>query len=119
MASVVQGRASIRWRGQPTGDFAVVADPDPGLLAPDKRPPGTSEGGTEDGTVLGEGFGAGGVWGGAEFAMDFLLVDVRRELVQQDVGFVQFEDLVGGQQRGQAFLPVVVAAFDFAFGLGA
>jgi hypothetical protein len=46
-------------------------------------------------------------------------VDVRRELVQQDVGFVQFEDLVGGQQRGQAFLPVVVAAFDFAFGLGA
>jgi hypothetical protein len=38
--------------------------------------------------------------------------------LEQGIGATQFEDLVGGQERGQAFLPVVVAAFDLAFGLG-
>ena len=41
-----------------------------------------------------------------------------QELVQEAVGAFQFEDAVGGQQWGEAFLPVVVPAFDFAFGLG-
>jgi hypothetical protein len=53
----------------------------------------------------------------AEFAVDFVLVGVGDELVEQWVGPDQFDDLVGGQERNQAFLPVVVAAFDFAFGL--
>ena len=30
------------------GDFAVVADPDAGWLAPDKRPPRTSRGGAKE-----------------------------------------------------------------------
>ena len=34
------------------------------------------------------------------------------------VGTGQIADLVGGQEGDQAFLPVVVPAFDFAFGLG-
>ena len=33
------------------------------------------------------------------------------------VGPDQFNDVVGGQERHETFLPVVVAAFDFAFGL--
>lgn len=33
------------------------------------------------------------------------------------VGSFEFEDVIGGQQWREAFLPVVVAAFDFAFGL--
>ena len=47
-----------------------------------------------------------------------MLVGVGKQLVEQVVGAAEFEDLVGGQEWGQAFLPVVVAAFDFAFGLG-
>jgi len=54
----------------------------------------------------------------AEFAVDFVLVGVRHELVEQLVGPDQFNDLVSGQERDQSFLPVVVTAFDFAFGLG-
>ena len=50
--------------------------------------------------------------------MDFVLVGVGQELVEQAVGPFEFEDVVGGQERREAFLPVVVAAFDFAFGLG-
>ena len=66
-------------------------------------------------------FGAGllpsGGWGGAEFAMDFMLVDVGQELVEQAVSAFEFQDAVRRQEGRQAFLPVVVAAFDFALGL--
>ena len=47
-----------------------------------------------------------------------MLVGMRQQLVQEVVGGFEFEDLVGGQQGREAFLPVIVAAFDFAFGLG-
>ena len=100
------------------GDFAVIADADVGLLAPNVGPPGTGGGGAQDGAFFGQGQVAGGVGGGAEFAVDFVLVGVGKQLVEQVVGAAEFEDLVGGQERGQAFLPVVVAAFDFTFGLG-
>ena len=98
-------------------DLAVVADAHVGLQAPDERPPGAGRGRTEDGSSLGQSLLASGVGGSAQFAVDFVLVDVGQELVEQAVGAVQFEDLVGGQQRGQAFLPVMVAAFNFAFSL--
>jgi hypothetical protein len=47
-----------------------------------------------------------------------MLVSMGEQLLEQAIGPTEFEDLVGGQEWGQAFLPVVVAAFDFAFGLG-
>ena len=59
----------------------------------------------------------GGVGCLAEFAVDFVLVGVRDELIEQLVGPEQFDDVLGGQQRDKVFLPVVVASFDFAFGL--
>lgn len=100
------------------GDLAIVADADAGLLAPDVGPPRTFGDGAEDGALLGEGFGMGGLRGPAEFAVDFMLVGVGDELVEQLVGSGELGDAFGGQERDQAFLPVVVAAFDFAFGLG-
>jgi len=100
------------------GDFAVVADADAGLLAPDVRPPRTVGGGTDDGAFFGEGLLVGGVGCLAEFAVDFVLVGVGDELVEQLVGPDQFHDVVGGQERDKAFLPVVMPAFDFTFGLG-
>ncbi len=59
----------------------------------------------------------GGVGCLAEFAVDFVLVGVGDELVEQLVGARDFDDVVGGQERDEPFLPVVVAAFDCAFGL--
>jgi len=99
------------------GDFAVVADADTGLQAPDEGPPGTSRGGTQDGAFIGEGLSLGGVGSGAKLAVDFMLIGVREKLVKQAVGAFEFEDAIGGEQWWEALLPVVMAAFDFAFGL--
>ena len=111
------------WRGdglalRADGDFAVVTDADAGLLAPDVGPPRAVGIGPEDGTFFGEGLLVGGVGCLAEFAVDFVLVGVGDELVEQVVGSDQFHDVVGGQEGHESFLPVVMAAFDFAFGLG-
>ena len=45
-------------------------------------------------------------------------VEGEEELVEQGVGGLDGEDMVGGEQGREPLLPVVVAAFDFAFGLG-
>ena len=100
------------------GGFAVVADADGGAEAPDETPPGAGRRRAEFGAVLGEGEAVGGVWSGAEFAVDFVGVGVGEKLIEEGVGGFEGEDLVGGEQGREAFLPVVVAALDLAFGLG-
>ena len=111
------------WRGMngvalgSDGDFAVVADADAGLLTPDKGPPRARRDGTEDGAFFGKCLSFGGVGSDAEFAVDFVLVGVGQELVEQAVGPIEFEDAVGGEKGWKAFLPVVMAAFDFSLGL--
>jgi hypothetical protein len=47
-----------------------------------------------------------------------MLIGVRDELIEQMIGTHQLDNAFGGQEWHQAFLPVVMAAFDFAFGLG-
>ena len=59
----------------------------------------------------------GGLGWLAEFAVDFVLIGVGEELVEQRVGAGQFDDAVGGQEGREALLPVIVAALDFALGL--
>ena len=98
-------------------DLAVVTDADSGLLTPDVGPPGTSGRGADGGAIFGEGLLVGLEGGLAEFTVDFMLIGMRDELVQEVVGPDQFDDLVSRQERDEAFLPVVVAAFDFTFGL--
>jgi hypothetical protein len=100
------------------GDFAVVTDADAGLLAPDVGPPGAVGCWTEDGTFFGEGLLLGLERCLPDFAVDFMLVGVGHELVEEVVVPDQFHDVVGGQEGDKAFLPVVMTAFDFAFGLG-
>jgi hypothetical protein len=100
------------------GDFAVVPDAERGLLAPDVRPPGTGGGRTDDGALLGQGLLLGSVGCVTQFAVDLVVVGVREELIEQVVGAGEFDNGLGGQERDQSFLPVIVAAFDFAFGLG-
>jgi len=98
-------------------DFAIVAAADAGLLTPDKGPPRASRSGPQDGAFFGAGLSFGGLGCGAKFAMDFVLIGVDQELVEEPIGPFEFEDVIGGEQWREAFLPVVVAAFDFAFGL--
>ena len=99
------------------GDFAVVAHAHRSALAPDMGPPRAGRDGPQDRALFGQGLLASGVGSGTQFAVDFVLIGVRQELVEQLVGACQFQDGVGCQQGRQAFLPVVVAAFDFTFGL--
>ena len=98
-------------------DFAVVADTQAGLLTSDVGPPGTSGGGTDGGAIFSDSLLVGLERCLAEFAMDFMLIGMRDELVEEVVGPDQFDDLVSRQEGDEAFLPVVVAAFDFTFGL--
>ena len=67
------------------GDFAVVTDADAGLLAPDVGPPRALRSGADDGAFFCEGLLVGGMGCQAEFAMDFVLVGVGDELVEQMV----------------------------------
>jgi hypothetical protein len=83
--------------------FAVVADTDAGLLAPDVGPPWAVGIGTDDGTFFGEGLLLSGPGCLAKFAVDFMLVGVGHELVNQVVGPDQFDDAVSGQEGHEAF----------------
>jgi hypothetical protein len=56
------------------GDFAVVADADAGLLAPDVGPPGAVWSVSDNGAFFCEGFLMGGMGCDADLAMDFVLV---------------------------------------------
>ncbi len=79
------------------GDFAVIADADAGLQAPDEGPPGAGGQRPQDRAVLGQGLLACRVRRGAQFAVDFVLIDMRQQLVEQVVGAAQFEDVIGRQ----------------------
>jgi hypothetical protein len=63
-------------------DFAVIADPDTGLLTPDIRPPRALGNEAQDGAFFCQGLLAGGLRRGAQFAVDFMLVGM-------DQGFFQ------------------------------
>ena len=67
--------------------------------------------------LVGEGLLAGGLGWPAEFTMDFVLVGVGDEGIEETVGGGEFAEAFCGEEGAEAFLPVVVAAFDFAFGL--
>ena len=100
------------------GYFAVIADADRGWLAPDVRPPGTFGGGTQDGAFFGDGLFSCCGRGGSEFAVDFIFIGMWKQFVQQCVGRFQIHDSVSGEEGWETALEVLVAAFDFAFGLG-
>ena len=66
---------------------------------------------------MGDGELVCGVGSGADFAVDFGSVGVGEEGVEEGVCGLDGVDGVGSEDRRKTFLPIVVAAFDFAFGL--
>jgi hypothetical protein len=58
------------------GDFAIVADADAGLLAPDVGPPRAVWRVSDNGAFFCEGLLVGGMGCDADLAMDFVLVGV-------------------------------------------
>ena len=79
------------------GNFAIVADADFGLLAPNEGPPRTGWNRAQNGMFFGEGLLFGGVRGGSQFPVDFVLVAVWEQLIQEAVGSFQFNDVICGQ----------------------
>lgn len=85
--------------------------------APDVRPPWATRNGTQDRAIFLTGFAGGGIWSAAQFAMDFVGVAMAAQSGQELVGGFWSGDIFGREQSGQPPLPVLMLAFDFAFGL--
>ena len=100
------------------GHAAIGADFDESAHAPHVIPPRATRGGPQDGAFFFAGLLPRPVRGLPQFAMDFLGVTVRSQVVDVPVGDGHLGDLFTGEVGGEAPLPVLVGAFDFAFGLG-
>ena len=99
------------------GDAAVGIDAGAGALTPDVRPPRAGWSGTQSRAFFAESELPCGARRGADLAMLFRFVAMDPQRVEQGVGRAGGGDGPGGEDRGQALLPEVVEAFDFAFGL--
>ena len=100
------------------GHAAIAADLDEGAHAPHIVPPRAARGRPQDGAVFFPGLIPRPLGRPAQFPMDFLFVAVRPQGVDLGIGGGDFGDLFAGEVGGQPALPVLVGAFDFAFGLG-
>ncbi|TNC94765.1 MAG: hypothetical protein FD118_4209 [Rhodocyclaceae bacterium] len=100
------------------GHAAIGADLDGRADAPEVRPPRAARGGAQHAALFPLGRTGGGVGGALEFAMDFVGVAVTTQVRQERVGRRRCGDGFGGEERGQAALPVLVLALDLALGLG-
>ena len=88
-----------------------------GAETEDVGPPRTLWGGAKDGAVFLLGALPGGERSHGEFAMALVGVAVEAEIGEEGVGAVEIGDGLCGEERREAVLPVLVAAFGFAFGL--
>ena len=64
------------------GDFAIVADKDGGSEGPDESPPRAGGSGTDDGVFSLQSGLVGGLWSGADFAMELAFVGVVKERLE-------------------------------------
>jgi hypothetical protein len=99
-------------------DFAVAADFEAGALTENKRPPRALRAGPQNKAIILFGQVPGGLRGGTDFPMNFQLVMMFAQLVQQGISGNEIGDVLGLKERRQALLPELMAAFNFAFGFG-
>ncbi len=100
------------------GHAPVRADLERGAAAPDVRPPRAARHGPQHAALFALGDAGGGVGRALEFAMDFVGVAVAAQGRQERVGRGGRGDGFGGEEGGQAPLPVLMLTFDLALGLG-
>jgi len=94
------GGADGRIDGEALGSdrhLAIISDADLGLKTPNIRPPGAGRVGAKHGAIFCQGLSPGGCWSQTQFTMEFIGVDMRQELIQQQVGGLQFSDIIGSQ----------------------
>ena len=99
------------------GHTTIGANLDRRAQAPDVIPPGAARCRAEDRAVFLFGLVPGSLRGLAQFAMDFVSIAMRPKGVQVGIGQGDVGDFFAGKVRGQATLPELVFAFDFALGL--
>lgn len=100
------------------GHATIWPDLQSGARTPDVRPPCATGCRTQDGAIFPTGFLRGRLGSAAQFAMDFLGVAMATQFGQEGVGRFRGADVFGSEQGGKPSLPVLMLAFDFAFGLG-
>lgn len=95
----------------------IRPDADGRTNAPDVRPPGTTGNWTKSITFFLSSECGGGVGSATEFAVDFVGVAMKAQLLEQRVGCFRGNDIFGGKDARKPALPIEVLAFDFALGL--
>ena len=103
--------------GGADGDAAVGLDFDGGTLAEDEGPPRAFGSRAQSGSAFLFGESPCGEWGHGQFAMALVGVAMGAEVFEEGVGGFNGGDGLGGAACGEAVLPVLMAAFDFPFGL--
>ena len=96
----------------------IAADLDHGAHAPHIVPPRATGCGPQDGAFFFAGLIPGPLRRLTQFAMDFRGIAMRPQGVDLRIGRGDLGNLFAGEVGGQAALPVLMGAFDFAFGLG-
>ena len=99
------------------GDATVWLDQDAGALAEDVGPPRTFGRRTQGAAAFLFGEQPGGERSHGQFAVALVGVAMGAEFVEEGVGGCDGGDVLGGAEGGQAVLPVLMAALDFALGL--
>ena len=100
------------------GDATVAPHLEDGAHAPHVLPPRAAGRGAQDGAFFFFGLGPGRLRGLAQFAMDFPGVAMRPQGVDLRMGQSDFGDFFAGEIGGQTARPILMGAFNFAFGLG-
>ena len=96
----------------------VAADLDGRAHAPHIIPPRAAGRWPQDGALFFSGLIRGPLRGLAQFPMDFVRVTMRPPGVDLRIDDFDFGNLFTGEAGGEAPLPELMFAFDFAFGLG-
>src|SRR5258706_5391898 len=100
------------------GHAAIAADFERGAHAPDISPPRTAWGRAQSGAVSIFRPVPGLSQCLAQLTMDLMAVVMEAQRVNVAVGFGQFGNFLAREISGQAALPELMLACDFAFGLG-
>ncbi len=109
---VVEAKALVSDR-----NASVGADLQRASEAPNIRPPRATRGWADDSTLFLFRQVPGALSGQFKFAVSFVRVAMESQSVDVSVSIFEFGELFAGEIGGKTFLPELVFALDFAFGL--